>query len=130
MGEEYLRLLDPWRWMLALGLTAWAEMPEPARSDCHAWSAHPNFDLIATVAGIEPSAPGFSRVLIRPNPGALKRISVTMPHPPGGIAMRLERRGDALEADVTLPGDLAGKFEWAGKQVDLRPGQQHLIIGR
>ncbi len=41
MGNEYLQLLQPWRDMESLGLTTWAEQPEPTRSDSHAWSAHP-----------------------------------------------------------------------------------------
>jgi hypothetical protein len=40
MGDRYLDLLAPWRAMLDLGLTTWAETPDPTRSDSHAWSAH------------------------------------------------------------------------------------------
>src|SRR5260221_4584741 len=58
LGDEYLRLLGPWRTMVQLGLTTWAESPEPTRSDSHAWSAHPNFDLLRIVAGIPPKTPG------------------------------------------------------------------------
>jgi alpha-L-rhamnosidase len=36
MGDEYLKLLGPWRQMVSLGLTTWAEQPEPTRSDSHA----------------------------------------------------------------------------------------------
>ena len=52
--ESYVDLLQPWRAMLAQGLTTWAEHPEPSRSDCHAWSAHPALDLLRVVAGIRP----------------------------------------------------------------------------
>ena len=62
MGDRYLDLLAPWRAMLDLGLTTWAETPEPTRSDSHAWSAHPSVDLLAIVAGIQPAVPGFERV--------------------------------------------------------------------
>ena len=41
LGDEYIAQLDPWRKMLQLGLSTWAEQPEPTRSDSHAWSAHP-----------------------------------------------------------------------------------------
>jgi alpha-L-rhamnosidase len=47
-----------------LGLTTFAEKPDPTRSDCHAWSASPNYDFLATVAGIEPALPGFKTVKI------------------------------------------------------------------
>ena len=48
MDDLYLQTLGPWRHMLSLGLTTWAEQPEPTRSDAHAWSSHPNYDLLHT----------------------------------------------------------------------------------
>jgi len=128
LGDEYLDQLGPWLNMLKLGLTTWAETPEPTRSDCHAWSAHPNFDLLATVAGIESAAPGFAEIAIEPHLGRLKHLEVTLPHPQGEIWVQYERQGaDGLVADVTLPGTLTGWFTWNGKKVQLHPGDQHLV---
>jgi len=126
LGDEYIAQLGPWRNMLALGLSTWAEMPEPGRSDCHAWSAHPNFDLLATVAGIESAAAGFSQVAIMPHLGPLKQLKATLPHPAGDIVVSYQRQGERLAADVTLPGKLSGSFTWNGKKVPLHPGEQHL----
>jgi alpha-L-rhamnosidase len=53
LGNLYLPQLAPWYNMLDLGLSTWAETPEPTRSDCHAWSASPNYDLLTIVAGIQ-----------------------------------------------------------------------------
>ncbi|HKP10469.1 MAG TPA: alpha-L-rhamnosidase C-terminal domain-containing protein, partial [Blastocatellia bacterium] len=128
MGDEYLSQLGPWREMLKLGLTTWAETPEPPRSDCHAWSAHPNIDLLATVAGIEPAAPGFTEVVIRPHLGALKRVSVRMPHPQGNISLMLNSSGGRLVVGVTLPQGVKGRIEWRGKQAPLRSGAQRLSL--
>jgi hypothetical protein len=128
LGDEYLSHLGPWREMLRLGLTTWAETPEPPRSDCHAWSAHPNIDLLATVAGIEPAAPGFSEILIRPHLGALKRVSVRMPHPQGNITLMLNRSGDLLNIGVVLPRGLKGRIEWRGQQIPLRGGIQRFNL--
>ena len=128
LGDEYLDQLGPWLNMLKLGLTTWAETPEPTRSDCHAWSAHPNFDLLATVAGIESAAPGFTEVAIEPHLGRLKHLEVTLPHPQGEIRVRYERQGaNGLVADVTLPGALTGWITWNGKKVQLHPRDQHLV---
>ena len=126
LGDEYLAQLGPWRNMLSLGLTTWAEMPEPGRSDCHAWSAHPNFDLLATVAGIESAAPGFREVAITPHLGSLTQLKATLPHPEGDIVVSYQRQGEKLTADVTLPAKLSGSFNWHGKKVALHGGQQHL----
>ena len=128
LGDEYLNQLGPWREMLKLGLTTWAETPEPARSDCHAWSAHPNIDLLATVAGIEPAGPGFHEIVIRPHLGALKRVSARMPHPRGDITLTLARAGERLNVAVTLPRSLKGRIEWRGKQMPLRGGSQRLLM--
>jgi len=128
MGDQYLDQLGPWRQMLALGLSTWAETPEPTRSDCHAWSAHPNFDLLATVAGIEPSAAEFRKVEIRPHLGALREVKATLPHAQGEIRVEYQRHGKSLTADVALPEKLSGWFEWGGKRVALHGGRQHLTF--
>jgi hypothetical protein len=128
LGDQYLSQLDPWRNMLALGLTTWAEMPEPTRSDCHAWSAHPNFDLLATVAGIESAAAGFKEVAIRPELGSLQRLKASLPHPEGDIQVQYERRGKGLTADVDLPQQLRGWFYWGGQRTALHGGHQHLVF--
>ena len=49
MGNEYFSLLDPWKNMLDAGLTTFAETDVNPRSDCHAWSATPCFDMLSLV---------------------------------------------------------------------------------
>ena len=126
LGNDYLSQLNPWRHMLDLGLTTWAETPEPTRSDCHAWSAHPNFDFLATVAGIESAAPGFGKVKIEPHLGSLTSLEATMPHPLGNIIVRYKRSGEHLDADITIPNSLPGTVTWNGKTVELHEGSQQL----
>ncbi len=126
LGNEYLSLLGPWKQMLALGLTTWAEKPEPVRSDCHAWSAHPNFDFLNTVAGIEPAAPGFRKVLLQPHLGNLDRLAATVPVPQGEISVKYAQRNGQLSADVTLPPGVTGWLAWGGQKLELHGGAQHL----
>ena len=116
MADQYLEQLKPWREMVALGLTTWAENPEPTRSDCHAWSSHPNFDLLATVAGIESDAPGFQRVLIQPHPGHLKEIRASFPHPQGELKVEYKAGGKEWLVKVLLPENLPGRFLWKGNR--------------
>ncbi|HET7345950.1 MAG TPA: hypothetical protein VFJ10_01375, partial [Acidobacteriaceae bacterium] len=77
LADLYLSQLQPWYAMLDLGLSTWAEKPEPTRSDCHAWSASPNYDLLTLVAGIRPAAPGFSRVMIEPHLEGLHHLDAS-----------------------------------------------------
>lgn len=128
LGDRYLEWLQPWRDMLAMGLTTWAENPEPTRSDCHAWSAHPNADLLAIVLGVEPSAPGFSRVRIAPHMGSLEWVQGVVPHPSGGIEVKLRRGSGTMHADITLPPNTEGSFVLRGREHDLHAGPQSLVL--
>ena len=127
-GDRYLDMLGPWRTMLGLGLTTWAETAEPTRSDCHAWGSSPNFELFRTVLGIDSAAPGFARVVIRPYLGKLTHVSGAIPHPKGEVAVSLALRDGKLEAGVTLPAGVAGQFAWQGHTRDLNPGENHFTL--
>lgn len=129
MSDGYLELLKPWKDMIAMGLSTFAETPEPTRSDCHAWSASPNYDFLATVCGITPGSKGFGTVNIAPQPGMLTSISAVMPHPKGNIVVNLKRIGAyGLEAEVTLPDGIGGQLIWRDKKIELKPGKQVLSI--
>ncbi len=128
MGNDYLKLLGPWKDMLSLGLTTWAETPEPTRSDAHAWSAHPTYDLLTIVAGIRPDSPGFKRVRIAPHLAGLKTLDVSMPYGEGKIDVSYRRTPDGVDANVTLPAGLTGVMEWKGHEFPLHPGQQAVAL--
>ncbi len=128
MAEKYLDTLGLWRDQLKLNLTTWAEKPEPSRSDCHAWGSSPNYEFLATVAGITPAAPGFAQVRIAPALGTLEKIDAQMPHAKGMIKVKLNKTGAGIAGLVTLPADLTGTFEWGGKTITLKPGEQAIEI--
>jgi hypothetical protein len=128
LGDRYLDMLAPWREMLQNGLTTWAETADPSRSDCHAWGASPNFELLRTVAGIDSMAPGFARVRVAPSLGQLTELHARMPHPKGEIDVQLAKRGGKLTADVQLPAGITGEFDWAGTKKPLAAGKNHLVF--
>lgn len=123
LADRYTQMLGPWQQMIDIGLSTFAETPEPTRSDCHAWSSSPNYDLLATVCGVEPSSPGFKTVRIAPHPGTLTQIRGVVPHPQGDIVVELQPDGERLSGRVTLPGTLTGDFVWHGKKRRLTPGE-------
>jgi alpha-L-rhamnosidase len=131
-GDRYLGLLGEWESMLSKGLTTFAErgdMPSnPTRSDCHAWSASPNFEVFRTVLGIDSAAPGFQRVRVRPFLGTLSRVSGSIPHPNGEVSVALEREGRAVRAQISLPAGVTGEFVWMGVRRPLTPGANAFTV--
>jgi hypothetical protein len=128
LGDLYVTQLGPWYNMLDLGLSTWAETPEPSRSDCHAWSASPNYDLLTIVAGIRPGAAGFKKVRIEPHLEGLHQFTASMPHPNGMIETLYRLDGSRWTATVTLPAGLDGEFAWKNKVMPLHSGSQTLSL--
>jgi hypothetical protein len=122
MADEYLASIDPWRKLLPLHFSTWPETPGDTRSDSHAWSAHPIYDLLTLVAGIEPASSGFRTVRIAPHLGAQRSLTATCPHPQGDIEVEYTRKVAGFHAKITLPGKLTGSFVFNGKTWPLRPG--------
>lgn len=121
MADLYYSQLTPWRGMIDNGLTTFAENPDPTRSDCHAWSASPNYDFLATLCGITPAAPGFHQVAIEPALGELTEVEGSMPHPLGEIRVLLKRKGNGgLQGEVSLPKGLQGTLRWKGKTLSCK----------
>ena len=122
LADRYVESLGVWKDMLDRGLTTFAERPEPSRSDCHAWSASPLYDFLATVCGIEPASCGFKSVRIAPHPAKLNRISGKLPHPNGMIEVNLKKEKDRLTGTIILPKGVTGEYEYHQKKISLTDG--------
>jgi hypothetical protein len=129
MADEYIGTLGDWRGFLKMGFTTWPEEPGNTRSDSHAWSAHPTYDLLTLVAGIGPGEAGFKTVRIAPHLGSLTQLEAAMPHALGLIRVKYVARGDGLDATVELPAGLGGVFVWKGEERPLRGGENILHLG-
>ena len=128
MADDYLRLLKPWHDMVAIGLTTWAESPEPTRSDSHAWSAHPNYDLLTIVAGIRPKSRDFEKVLIEPHLGGLKEVRAELPTAKGLVEVQYAKGVKGVAAEVTLPQGVSGELVWNGRKMALHSGTQNMNL--
>jgi hypothetical protein len=118
-AQEFFGLLGFWRRLPAQGFKSLPEAPEPTRSDCHGWGAHPLYHSCANVAGIRPAAPGFKKVRIAPMPGPLTDISLTMPHPDGEIAFGFQTLEKGVRFEISLPDGISGELIWNGKTYSL-----------
>jgi hypothetical protein len=127
-GEALLKRIRTWETFLKAGLCTFPEHDLAGRSDCHAWSAHPLFQMLHSVAGIRPGALGFQRVLIEPQPGSLPAFEARMPHLAGDIEVTMTRRGTSRQFTIHLPPGLGGSFVWNRVPNRLQPGNQVFTV--
>jgi hypothetical protein len=127
LGDRYVAQLQPWRNMLQNGLSTFSEWEVQPRSDCHAWSASPNYHLLSLVCGITPASHGFRTVRIEPQLGSLRWARGTLPHPDGPLSVDFRRGAKGqLVGTVTLPPGVTGTLRWNGKEMHLKGGPQRV----
>ena len=126
LGDKYVEMLSVWQTHLDYGLTTWGEMTDPkrTRSDCHAWSAHPNIEFFRILLGIDTDAPNFKKVVIKPHLGDLKQAAGSMPHPAGEISTKYQLDSqNKLSVDIVLPVSISGRFIWKDIEYHLKEGK-------
>ena len=128
-GDLFLNKLDLWREYVRLGLKTPLESPGAnARSDCHAWGAHPIYHALSGLAGIRPAALDYSKVVVAPCPGGLSFIRAHAPHPQGEIVVDLLFDGTDVSGTVTLPHGVGGIFKWGGREKPLASGENRIDV--
>jgi hypothetical protein len=97
----------------------WDPRPDSCDQFSHA-SVAPLLSLFMDVAGIRPLAPGFGKVLVRPQLGDLPAVDLTAWTVRGPIRFAAELSDGAHEGRVSLPADCAGELRVpAGAALDL-----------
>jgi hypothetical protein len=124
--DQIQKRLEMWFGLQAQGFKTTLESPEPSRSDCHAWGAHPLYHYFASFLGIRPSSPGFKTVSIQPQFGSLEWIRGQLPHPNGNITVELHQEPAGLVGTIELPAGVTGTLHHGGKTTALRSGSQHI----
>lgn len=117
-----------WFGLTAQGFKTLPERPEPTRSDCHGWAAHPLYHTFATVLGIRPAGFGFRRVEIAPLLGPLTSASGVLVHPRGEVSVDFQVSGSALTGEIILPPGLTGILRCAGRTQELAAGKQPIVL--
>ena len=97
------RMETMWFPLRGMGFKALPEEPEPCRSDCHAWGAHPLYHFYTSVLGIRPAKPGATHLTIRPQLGPLTQASGSMPLPRGVITVDFKIQQGQLKGRIVLP---------------------------
>lgn len=98
------------------------EMPEPTRSDCHAWGAHPVYHFHAAVLGVRPAGFGFHEVEVKPGLGPPTSARGRTAHPKGHVVINIRRESSRLVGTIGLPPGVSGRYVDRDREVALRPG--------
>jgi hypothetical protein len=125
-ADAFFQRLGLWFELEQRGFKTTFEMPEPSRSDCHAWGAHPLYHYFATILGIRPASPGFRSVEIRPQLGPLTSVRGTLVHPRGEIKADFYLEQGQLRGSVTLPAGVNGVLHYDGTTRPLAGGENRL----
>lgn len=124
--DKIIERMDLWFTLEKLGLKTAIEMPEPSRSDCHGWAAHPIYHYFATILGIRPGSEGFHTVSIEPQLGPLTSAKGKMVHPKGEIEADFRVENGVLRGTVSLPEGVTGTLKHGKKTVELESGRQEI----
>jgi len=99
-----------WYNMLRVGATmtteAWDNKYKKNNGWSHAWSSSPAHILPRKLIGITPSAPGFERVSIRPQPSGLAWAKAKLPTIRGPIEAGFDQQPHSFVLAVSLPANM------------------------
>lgn len=115
--------LQAWIDLIALDCKTCPETPGASRSDNHAWSALPMYELLRGVAGIQQEGVGWQRLSIRPQLLGLPDLKGSAATPQGTV--RFDFRPGRYE--LHLPEGMTALFHHPdGRQLELSAGA-HII---
>lgn len=115
-----------WAELGALGNTTCPEEPEDGRSECHAWSALPLYEMIRCMAGIKPGMPGWKEAVIQPHPSYLPDLEGEAVTPKGIIYYKYWKQDKCWHYQIRMPEGLDGIFIYPdGKATALKGGGEY-----
>jgi hypothetical protein len=104
----------------------WTELPDSRSVMSHSCPV-PLYLLYMGIAGIQPLAPGFTRCMVRPQPGDLERVTLSALTVQGDILFATEGRVGNRHLSVTMPARCTGELTVDSKEtLPLKP----LLSGR
>ncbi len=120
--DEMRQELNPWIGLIDLDCTCCPETPKGARSECHAWSALPLYELIRTIAGVHAGKDG--SVLIAPHMTDLPDLKGQAATAFGPVSFDYGRDADGKRRyEVTLPEGMSGVFRFPdGREKEISAG--------
>ncbi len=125
--DLFFERMGLWFDLESKGLKTTPEWPEPTRSDCHGWGAHPIYHYFATILGIRPGSMGFTTVDVKPKLGHLKHVIGELVHPAGSIKVDFIVKNNHLSGSVRLPQNVYGTLRYNDQSIPLYGGVEQII---
>lgn len=89
----------------------------PEKGDySHGWVATPAYQMPSKILGVRPSSPGFSSVLIKPEPCVLSWAKGAVPTPRGKVDVSWRVEGGKFTLDATVPFGTTARIEIPGNE--------------
>lgn len=105
-GEQ----MDWWLKLLDEHCTTCPETPAGSRSECHAWSALPMYELMSVMAGIRRESGEPSNVVVKPHLNAVPDLRGKFATEYGSILFYYEKQENGIRGSITLPAGMTGTF--------------------
>ncbi|MFA9376380.1 MAG: alpha-L-rhamnosidase C-terminal domain-containing protein [Lachnotalea sp.] len=124
MYQETEESLMHWAHLIDLDCTCCPEVPELARSECHAWSALPIFEMLRSMAGITGEDAGWEHVRVMPHLDYVPDLKGRAATPRGMIIFDYKKVNGTWEYELIMPDGLTGMFVLGnGQEIRLNEGK-------
>ena len=104
------RYWEIWRRMLRKHCTTCVEGEYYPRSECHAWGALALYELPSAILGVRPAAPGYEKIRIDPQPGALRSASGTVHTPKGDLFVSWQLEHGRIRTELRCDADVRDRI--------------------
>lgn len=128
--DEMRQFLNNWIELLELDCTTCPETPREARSECHAWSALPMYEMMRTMAGVRCAGLFWEQIEIAPHMMDLRELQGAAVTPKGTIRFhyQTEGNGKARYAFCLPKGVNATFIAPNGQRFALAAGKQEITL--
>jgi hypothetical protein len=89
-----------------ISLEAWDNKYKPNQDWNHIWGAAPANIIPRKLMGVEPLAPGFDKVRVKPQLASLSRAKAVIPTIKGAIRLEIENRNGEYHMRLTIPANM------------------------
>lgn len=108
--ENTKDIFSMWTSQLKNNVTTWPEIPTSnSRSDCHAWSSIPIYEITRNFLGVRAFLPGYEGIEVKPRVSYIKDMKGCVATPKGKVEVQWEYTEDSYSIQGLFPQGVVGK---------------------